>query len=153
MPEEPAQQRGLSTEVYRYTAGPYRVNYSNTDRMGHAYYAEYLVWFECARTDLLRSLGPSYRQWEDEHGVFLPVTECTIRYRRSAQYDDLLVVDTQIARLTRASISFEYTIRRQEEAEVIATGTTSHVFVNSAGKVLRTADRLLPQFFAGSDPQ
>lgn len=134
--------------AYSFTAGPFRVNYSNTDRMGHAYHAEYLVWFECARVELLRSVGQIYRDWEEEKGVFLPVRECSVRFRESALYDDLVVVDTKITRLTRASIAFEYTLRRDGEPTVLATGATSHAFVDKNGRVLRIADKLLPQFFS-----
>lgn len=135
------------TPVFSYEAGPFRVNYANTDRMGHAYHAEYLVWFECARTELLRSLGRSYRQWEDEDGVFLPVTECSVQFRRSALYDDLLMIDTRITRLTRASVRFHYRLYRDSDKETLATGHTTHAFMNAAGKVMRVANRLLPQFF------
>lgn len=138
----------MNWKVYSFTAGPFRVNYSETDRMGHAYHAEYLVWFECARVELLRSVGQVYRDWEEKEGVYLPVRECAVRYRESALYDDLVVVDTRIARLTRASITFDYTLRRDGDAAILATGSTTHAFIDGDGRIARVADKLLPQFFS-----
>ena len=64
-----------------------RVRYAETDQMGVVYYANYFVWFEVARADLLRSLGWTYREMEDA-GVLLPVIEAHCEYRRPARYDD-----------------------------------------------------------------
>lgn len=126
---------------------PVRVTYRDTDRMGYTYHSQYLVWFEMGRTELLRAQGTTYRQWEDDHGVYLPVRECSVRYVTPARYDDLVVVTTQIVRLTRASIAFDYTAVRQEDGSVLATGQTVHAFVDDTGRVLRVADRLLPHLF------
>ena len=68
-----------------------RVRYAETDRMGVVYHANYLVWFEVGRTDLLRGLGWTYREME-ESGVMLPVIEAHCEYRRPARYDDPLIV-------------------------------------------------------------
>ncbi len=134
--------------IFTFMAGPFRVTYGDTDRMGHAYHAEYLEWFEQARTELVRSLGRSYRQWEDEDGVFLPVTECSVRFHQAVLYDDLLMVETSIVRLTRASVRFEYRLRREGAGEVLATGSTTHAFIDKDGRIVRVAERLLPQFFS-----
>jgi acyl-CoA thioester hydrolase len=115
--------------------------------MGHAYHAEYLVWFECARTELLRSLGTSYRQWEEVEGVFLPVTQCEVRFHQPVLYDDLIMIETNVTRLTRASISFEYRLFRMGASETLAMGSTSHAFINGDGRVIRVADRLLAGLF------
>jgi len=121
-----------------------RVTYRDTDRMGYAYYANYLVWFEIGRTELLRSLGQSYKDWEDVHGVYLPVAECHVEYKRSAQYDDLLRIETVVTRLTEASISFQYFVYRIPDNVLIATGTSKHPFVNKKGKIVRVGHTLLP---------
>src|SRR5690606_41632205 len=71
-----------------------RVRYADTDAMGIAYYANYFVWFEVARTDLLRTLGWSYRAMEDA-GTLLPVIAADCRYRRPARYDDELEIRTE----------------------------------------------------------
>ena len=61
-----------------------RVRYAETDKMGVVYYANYFVWFEVARADLLRSLGWSYREMEHA-GVSLPVIEAHCQYHRGAR--------------------------------------------------------------------
>jgi acyl-CoA thioester hydrolase len=130
-----------------YTAGPVRVLYSDTDRMGYAYYSRYLVWFEIGRTTLLRQLGGNYREWEDLQGISLPVRSCHVQYLNPATYDEAIVIETSITRLTRASITIHYRVRRETDELLLAEGNTTHAFVNQAGQICRVADRLLPQFF------
>ena len=113
-----------------------RVTYRDTDRMGHAYYSQYLVWFEIGRTELIRARGKTYRELE-ERGVFLPVRECHCRYHAPATYDDLLVVHTAVAELRPASVKFDYRIERVADGELIATGSTHHPFVSAERKILR----------------
>ncbi len=115
--------------------------------MGHVYHAQYLVWFETGRTELLRSLGTVYRDWEDEKGIFLPVRECHVNFRTPAQYDDLIFIDTRLVRLTRASVEFYYLVRRQTDNMLLAEGGTIHAFVNRDGRICRVADQLLPWLF------
>jgi len=115
--------------------------------MGHAYHSNYLVWFEIGRTELLRAQGQSYADWEDKHGVYLPVRRLSVNYLRQAFYDDLLVVETHVIAITRATITFRYVLRRESEAEPIADGETHHVFMDRAGRILRCANTLLPQLF------
>jgi acyl-CoA thioester hydrolase len=127
-----------------------RVTYRDTDRMGHAYYANYLVWFEIGRTELLRQVGQTYREWEDEHGVFLPVVACWADYLRGARYDDLVRVQTSIMAINRASVTFHYELYRHPDGELLATGGTRHPFVTKDGRIARVAHQLLPAFFPES---
>jgi len=107
-----------------------RVTYEQTDKMGVVYYANYLRWFEVARTEFLRAEGLSYRELE-EKGVLLPVLESHCNYHHPARYDDLVKLVTKIKDLRRAKITFEYEIFRSEDDKLLATGTTVHPFVNS----------------------
>ena len=120
-----------------------RVTYRDTDQMGYVYYANYLVYFEMARTELLRALGRSYRECEAD-GIFLPVVEAACRYFASAHYDDLLHVRARVTRWTRAALDFEYEVRRSGEPDLLATGVTRHVFTNREGRIARAGDRVLP---------
>lgn len=133
--------------LYRSTTAPIRVTYRDTDRMGYAYHSQYLVWFEIGRTELLRCLGTAYAQWEDEEGVYLPVRSCDVRYLVPLRYDELLIVHTSMVKLTRASVTFQYSVTRPGSPQVMATGSTVHAFVNKDGLIVRVADKLLPQFF------
>ena len=75
-----------------------RVRYAETDQMGIVYYANYLVWFEIGRVELLRALGLAYSQLEIDHQCILPVIEASCRYRAPARFDDEVIVKTWIER-------------------------------------------------------
>jgi acyl-CoA thioester hydrolase len=109
-----------------------RVRYAETDQMGIVYYANYLVWFEIGRVELLRSLGLAYSQLETEHQCILPVVEASCRYRSPARYDDRIVIETRPSLLRGAVLKFAYRIFRQplgegKERELLAEGETVHV--------------------------
>ncbi len=113
-----------------------RVTYADTDAMGIAYYANYLRWFEVGRTELMRSLGIAYKEMEDQ-GAFLPVSEVFCKYHASARYDDVLVIETGVDFLKRASIQFSYRILRRSDGAQLVTGTTLHAFVDREGKIVK----------------
>ena len=110
---------------------PVRVRYAETDQMGIVYYANYFVWFEIGRVELLRSLGLAYSQMESEHRCILPVVECNCRYRAPARYDDEILVETRPVMLRRSVIKFAYRILRKEangaEPTLLAEGESVHV--------------------------
>ncbi len=108
-----------------------RVRYAETDQMGIVYYANYLVWFEVGRVELLRSLGFSYSVLETEHECILPVVEATCRYRSPARYDDRILIETRPALLRGSVLKFAYRIlcKAADGAEptLLAEGETVHV--------------------------
>jgi acyl-CoA thioester hydrolase len=108
-----------------------RVRYAETDQMGVVYYANYLVWFEIGRVELLRSLGLAYSQLEKEHECILPVVEASCRYRAPARYDDEILIETRPALLRGSVIKFAYRILRKapegEPPALLAEGETVHV--------------------------
>ena len=108
-----------------------RVRYAETDQMGIVYYANYLVWFELGRVELLRSLGLAYSQLEREHECILPVVEAKCRYRSPARYDDVIQIETRPALLRGSVLKFAYRILRKAhdggEAALLAEGETVHV--------------------------
>jgi acyl-CoA thioester hydrolase len=109
-----------------------RVRYAETDQMGIVYYANYLVWFEIGRVELLRSLGLAYSQLETEHECILPVIEASCRYRSPARYDDEIQIETSPALLRGSVIKFAYQIWRKaskegEERKLLCEGETVHV--------------------------
>ena len=122
-----------------------RVPYAETDKMGVAYYANYFVWFEVARADLLRSLGWTYREMEHA-GVSLPVIEAQCQYRRSARYDDELEVDTEGRILSPVRMEFQYYVRRAGDAEIAASGRTLHAALGPNGRPCRLPARILEAF-------
>jgi acyl-CoA thioester hydrolase len=108
-----------------------RVRYAETDQMNVVYYANYLVWFEIGRVELLRSLGLAYSEMEIEHKLVLPVVEATCRYRAPARYDDEILVETRPAMLRGSVLKFAYRIMRKAgegmNPELLAEGETVHV--------------------------
>ncbi len=108
-----------------------RVRYAETDQMGIVYYANYLVWFELGRVELLRSLGLAYSQLEREHECILPVVEAKCRYRSPARYDDVIQIETRPALLRGSVLKFAYRILRKAhdggEPALLAEGETVHV--------------------------
>jgi len=108
-----------------------RVRYAETDQMSIVYYANYLVWFEIGRVELLRSLGLAYSQMEKEHKLILPVVEANCRYRAPARYDDEILIETRPALLRGSVLKFAYRILRNgtdgAEPQLLAEGETVHV--------------------------
>ena len=108
-----------------------RVRYAETDQMGIVYYANYLVWFEIGRVELLRSLGLAYSQLETDHECILPVVAATCRYRSPARYDDEILIETRPTLLRGSVIKFGYRILRKAlegaEPTLLAEGETVHV--------------------------
>jgi acyl-CoA thioester hydrolase len=125
-----------------------RVRYAETDQMGIVYYANYLVWFEVGRTDLLRLTGWSYREMEAD-GYALPVVEAHCDYRQSARYDDDLEIMTTGAIVSLVRVKFEYQVVRVHDGATLASGHTVHASLDTAGKPRRLPDRIrgvLPSF-------
>src|SRR5437764_871737 len=103
-----------------------RLNYSETDQMGVVYHANYLVWFDRARTELMREAGLTYKELEQQ-GVYLAVSEVRVRYRAAARYDDLVRVRCWVRDLASRRVTFGYAVERAATAELLATGETALV--------------------------
>jgi len=110
------------------------VRYAETDMMGVVYHANYLPWFEVARTHLLKENGLPYRQLEAD-GYRLPVLEVTARYLRPAVYDDVITLVVSLREKPLLRIRLEYEVRRGDE--LLATGHTVHAFVDLQGRPVR----------------
>ena len=117
-----------------------RVRYAETDKMGIVYYANYLVWFEVGRTDLLREHGWSYREMEID-GLSLPVVEAACAYRRPALYDDELEVRTTGVLLSPVRVRFDYRVVRPADAATVAEGHTVHASLDRSGRPARLPER------------
>jgi acyl-CoA thioester hydrolase len=108
-----------------------RIRYAETDKMGVAYHANYLVWFEVGRVELLRKLGFNYRDLERQHDCHLPVVDVRCRYKSPAFYDDELIIRTRLKAVRTSFLQFTYEILRSTEDTVLAEGETTHIVVNS----------------------
>ncbi len=116
-----------------------RVLYGDTDAGGVVYYANYLRFFEAGRTELIRSLGSSYRELE-ERGFIMPVVECQLRYKSPARYDDLLVIETRITAVRPVSCRFEHRIFRKGESRLLVKGYTVNAVTGADGRLARFPD-------------
>jgi acyl-CoA thioester hydrolase len=114
----------------------FRVRYSETDQLGTFYNSRALEWFECGRTELLRTLGVAYAEME-ARGVFLPLVEAHVEYQGRARYDDLLEMKTVLSMAGKASLRFDETIVQVRDGAPVATGHTVHAITNAEGKPIR----------------
>jgi acyl-CoA thioester hydrolase len=112
-----------------------RVRYGETDQMGHAYYANYLYWFEQARGTWCRARGFSYKTLEED-GYFLPVVEAYARYKGEVKYDDVIIVKVQVTEIKRAAIKFEYEVVNESTGKVTTEGHTWHVLMGKERKAI-----------------
>lgn len=119
-----------------------RVRYADTDQMKVAYYSQYLVWFECGRTELLRQIGCPYSHIEAQ-GFSLPVIEAWCRYHKPARYDELLIVRTRLSELPKVRLRLDCEVFRHEPREILVEGYTVHAFLNSAGQPVRAPKAFL----------
>ena len=108
----------------------FRVRYAETDQMGVVYYANYLVWMEIGRVELVRSIGLEYKELERSEGLYLSVIEANCRYVYPARYDQEIGVETTVAKATDRSIEFAYRIRSVEQGRLLAEGRTRHIWLN-----------------------
>jgi acyl-CoA thioester hydrolase len=116
-----------------------RVRYAETDRMGLLHHANYLVFFEQGRIELLRSLGMTYKDLEDQ-GFLLVLTKIEVAYRSPARYDDLLTLRTIVERTTSVRIDHRYELLR--DGTRLAEGKTTLACIDRDGRVQPLPDCL-----------
>ncbi len=116
-----------------------RVIYGDTDKMGYAYNANYLRWFEMGRSEMFRSMGLSYKTIESR-GVFLPVSEAFCKFLAPIQYDDMLVIETSLDTGIKGGMKFDYCIKSEDSKRTHAKGYTKHAFMDKNGRVVRPPD-------------
>ena len=117
-----------------------RVRYAETDQMGVVYHANFLIWFEVGRVELMRALGVEYKKMEKEDDCRIVVADVHCRYHDSARYDEDLRIRTRITESKNRVIVFSYEVIRDEDGKVLANGETTHVICGSNGR-----PKLLPE--------
>jgi acyl-CoA thioester hydrolase len=125
-----------------------RVRYAETDQMGVVYHSSYLIWFEVGRVELMRALGFDYKRMEVEDDCFLVVADVHCRYHHPARYDELLIVRTRILDAKNRILKFGYEVFRQEDNRLLATGHSTHIACNRAGRVTHFPERYKAAFLA-----
>ena len=119
-----------------------RVRYAETDQMGIAHHANYLIWFEAGRSDLCRARGFSYKDMEEQENALMVVAESYVRYKSPAFYEDILSVRTAISEVRSRSIRFSYEIYRESDDTMIAEGETLHLVTDKDQRV-----RTIPEVY------
>ncbi|WP_419195154.1 acyl-CoA thioesterase [Novipirellula herctigrandis] len=122
-----------------------RVRYDEVDPMGFVHHSNYLRFFEIGRTEFLRASGGRYRDME-EAGQLVVVVRVDCRYRKPAMYDDLIQVQTRIAKVTAAKIIHEYQITR--DSEVLVDATVTLAVIDRTGTLQRVPDALRESYEA-----
>ncbi|WP_085993010.1 acyl-CoA thioesterase [Oceanobacillus senegalensis] len=140
-----------------------RVQYKDTDRMGVVHHGNYITWFEVGRTEWMRHYGMSYHKMEDV-GLLLPVLDVNIHYKKSAHFDDCVAIFTKVANYSPVRMEFYYEARKITEekfergikegaeliepfGELLAGGTTKHMWVNREWKPVRM-NKMAPDIYS-----
>ena len=121
-----------------------RVRYAETDQMGVVYHANYFVWFEVGRVELMRALGVEYKRMEKEDDCHIVVADVHCRYHHPARYDEVLRVRTRIAESRNRVVKFSYELFRDSDGTLLANGHTTHIICGSNGR-----PKLLPLKYRG----
>jgi acyl-CoA thioester hydrolase len=138
----------MTTQPRDFHDAQVRVRYAETDQMGVVYHANYFVWFEVGRVELMRALGFEYKLMETEDDCFIVVAEANCRYRQSAKYDELLRVRTRISQAGNRVVKYAYEILRDSDDTLLATGDTTHVICGKDGKPKQLPQKYRDRFRA-----
>ncbi|MBD5638162.1 acyl-CoA thioesterase [Clostridium botulinum] len=105
------------------------VRYVETDQMGVVHHSNYYPWFEIGRTEFTKATGMKYTDIENI-GVMMPLTESYCKYMKPAKYEDEIIIETSIEKLTPVKVIFSYKIIKKENNELLAKGSTTQAFVD-----------------------
>ena len=125
-----------------------RVRYAETDQMGVVYHSNHFVWFEIGRVELLRQLGFSYREMEQDDGCFIAVVDARCRYRAPAHYDDEIIVRTHLKNVRDSVIHFGYELVRVGDGILLAEGETTHIVTDAEMKMAALPEKYMKAFRA-----
>jgi acyl-CoA thioester hydrolase len=129
----------------------FRVRYAETDQMGVAYHANYLIWCEIGRTDYIRQQQLSYAQMERD-GLLLAVSEASVRFHASARYDDLVRVRCWVRELVSRRVTFGYAVERAATTELLATGETALISLTHQHTLTRIPEHVFELLTPVPDP-
>jgi acyl-CoA thioester hydrolase len=118
--------------------------YAETDKGGVVHHSVYPVWFEMGRTELLRANGKAYKDLE-RAGIFFVVAELNIKYRRPAEYDEKLQLETVCSNVTVSKIEHTYKLTRASDDVLLAEGSSILACVDADGKIQRIPEFMYPE--------
>lgn len=123
-----------------------RVRYAETDQMGVVYHSNFIVWFEVGRVEMMRQLGFTYNEMEQQEGQHLAVADVRCRYKAPARYDELLLIRTHLMNVRDSLVHFGYEVLRDEDGTLLAEGESVHLVLDRDFKRTRLSPRYLPAF-------
>ena len=123
-----------------------RVRYAETDQMGVVYHANHFIWFEVGRVELLRQLGFSYREMEQNDGCFIAVVDARCRYKAPARYDDEIIIRTHMKNVRESLVHFGYELLRVSDGSLLAEGETTHIVTDAEMKVRAIPENYMKVF-------
>jgi acyl-CoA thioester hydrolase len=133
-----------------------RVRYAETDQMGVVYHTNFIIWFEVGRVEMLRSLGFSYKEMEEQDDTHIVVVSVKCDYKRPARYDDLIRIRTRLTDARSRILRFAYEIYNDTTGDLLATGETGHVTCDGQGRPKSLPEKYRAHFAAAAcaaDPQ
>ncbi len=125
-----------------------RVRYAETDQMGVVYHSNFFIWFEVGRVELLRQLGFSYKEMEEQDGCFIAVVDARCRYRSPARYDEEIVIRTHLKNVRGSLIHFGYEAVRAGDGALLADGETTHIVTDAGMRKRELPAKYLGRFRA-----
>lgn len=125
-----------------------RVRYAETDQMGVVYHSNYFIWFEVGRVDLLRQLGFTYREMEQEDGCYIAVVDARCRFKAPARYDDEITIRTHLKNVRESLIHFAYEAVRESDGTLLAEGETTHIVTDAGMRRRELPEKYLAVFKA-----
>ena len=123
-----------------------RVRYAETDQMGVVYHSNFIIWFEVGRVEMMRELGFTYSEMEQQEGAHLAVVDVRCRYKAPARYDDMVLLRTRLMNVRDSLLHFGYEIVRDEDGTLLAEGESVHMVLDREFKRTRLSPRYLPLF-------
>jgi len=111
-----------------------RVRYAETDQMGVVYHSNFIIWFEVGRVEMLRSLGFSYKDMEEQDDTHIVVVGVKCDYKKPARYDDVIRVRTRVTDSRSRILRFTYEVFNDATGDLLATGETTHVTCDGQGR-------------------
>lgn len=128
-----------------------RVTFYETDGMQVVHHANYLRYMEDARVEYFRAGGLELNDLMEE-GIVFPIVEVSVKYRKSARYDDILVVKAYLRRLDRARFDFDYEIINEKTGDLLVTGHTVNTYTDRrTGRIVRLPKEKLEKLMALSE--
>ncbi len=141
--EDRQPRLAITPEVYETKL---RVRYAETDQMGVVYHANYIVWFEVGRVEMLRQLGFTYSEMEKQDETHIAVVDVRCRFKAPARYDEVITLRTRLLNVRKSLLHFGYEVLRDEDGALLAEGETIHIVVDSGFKRIPLPQKYLPSF-------